>query len=81
MEEMKKEVSASKSNKGKGQMKGVWSIIDNNNHTKPIWIRMGTAYVNKDSSLNVYLEAAPKSFKLHIRDLDPEKLGSNKKAG
>ncbi len=80
MEEMKKEALTA-SQKGKGQMKGVWSIIDNNNRTKPIWIRMGTAYVNKDSSLNVYLEAAPKSFKLHIRDLDPEKLGSNKKAG
>ena len=77
MEEMKKEFK--NSSKGKGQMKGVWSIVDSNSHGKPIWIRMGTAYVNRDSSLNVYLEAAPKSFKLHIRDLDPEKLSGGKK--
>ncbi len=77
MVEEKKEQKVS----NKSQMKGVWSIVDNNKHTKPLWIRMGTAYVNKDSSLNVYLEAAPKSFKLHIRDLEPVAQNSQNKAG
>lgn len=52
--------------------KGVWTIVENEGGNKPRWVRLGTAFVNRDSSMNVYLEAAPKSFKLHIRDLEPE---------
>jgi hypothetical protein len=39
---------------------------------KSVFIRIGTAFVNKDDSLNVYLDALPIDGKLHIRE-DKEK--------
>ena len=43
-----------------------------------VWVRAGTAFVNKDGSLNVYLDVLPLDGKLHLREavLDkPEALG------
>ena len=42
---------------------------------KTYWIRMGCAYVNKDSSINLYLDGLPVNGKLQVRDWDdgPEK--------
>jgi hypothetical protein len=37
---------------------------------KTYWMRLGTAYVNKDNSINVYLDASPINGKLQIRDWD-----------
>lgn len=34
-----------------------------------IWLRCGCAYVNKDGSINVYLDALPLDGKLHIREV------------
>jgi len=36
------------------------------------WMRVGTAYVNKDDSINVYLDAMPKNFQLQLRELTEE---------
>jgi hypothetical protein len=36
------------------------------------WMRLGTAYVNKDDSINIYLDAMPKSFELQLRELTEE---------
>lgn len=33
-----------------------------------IWVRAGTAWVNRDGSLNVYLDVLPLDGKLHIRE-------------
>lgn len=41
-----------------------------NKHGKTYWLRVGNAYVNKDGSTNVYLDAYPANGKLQIRDLD-----------
>ena len=49
--------------------KGVFTIIEANHVERPIFRRIGTAFVNQDQSLNVLLDAAPISGKLHIRDL------------
>ncbi len=38
------------------------------------WMRVGTAYPNKDLSLNVYLDAMPFNHKLQLRELDEEDL-------
>jgi len=38
------------------------------------WMRIGTAYVNKDDSINVYLDAFPKSFELQLREFTEEDL-------
>jgi len=36
------------------------------------WMRVGTAHVNKDESINVYLDAMPKTFQLQLRELTEE---------
>ncbi|HYV47304.1 MAG TPA: hypothetical protein VFA20_20740 [Myxococcaceae bacterium] len=33
-----------------------------------VWVRIGTAFVNKDESLNVWLDALPIDGKLHCRE-------------
>lgn len=41
------------------------------------WMRCGNAYVNKDNSINVYIEALPvgqKELKLQLRELTEEDL-------
>ncbi len=49
--------------------KAVYSIIDKNGTGRGYWVRLGTAYVNRDQSLSVYLNALPINARLHIRDL------------
>jgi hypothetical protein len=42
---------------------------------KKFWMRVGNAHVNRDGSLNVYLQAYPANGgKLQIRDLDERDL-------
>jgi hypothetical protein len=33
-----------------------------------IWVRAGTAFVNKDNSLNVFLDVLPLDGRLHLRE-------------
>ena len=33
-----------------------------------IWVRAGSAFVNKDGSLNIHLDVLPLDGKLHVRD-------------
>ena len=37
---------------------------------KTYWMRMGFAYVNKDNSINLYLDGLPVNGKLQVRDWD-----------
>jgi hypothetical protein len=46
---------------------------------KTFWMRLGTAFTNKDGSLNVYLDAYPTDRKLQIRDLDARDLQPRKR--
>ena len=48
-------------------MKEVFNIVENGNG-KSFWIRVGIAFVNKDGSMNVKLNALPVNGTLHIRD-------------
>ena len=48
--------------------KAVYVIVENNRLQKPLFRRIGTAFVNKDQSLNVVLEALPIEGRLHIRE-------------
>lgn len=41
---------------------------------KGYWMRIGTAFVNQDDSINVLCDAFPKSFELQLRTLDEEDL-------
>ena len=47
-------------------MKVVYSITERNG--KSFWNRIGVAFVNKDGSINVKLEALPVNGELQIRD-------------
>ena len=39
--------------------------------TQKYWTRIGVAFVNKDGSINVKLEAVPVSGEIHVRDYVP----------
>lgn len=43
------------------------------------WLRVGVAFVNRDGSENVYLDAVPLSGKLQIRDENKKDEGEEKK--
>ena len=63
----------------KVKMKAVFTIIEGDNLKKAIFRRVGTGFINKDNSINVYLDALPVSGALHIRDIKP-KADSDKEA-
>ena len=37
---------------------------------KTHWLKLGVAFVNKDNSINLYLDGLPTNGKLHVRDWD-----------
>lgn len=43
-------------------------VINEGSEGKNRWIKIGVAFLNKDESLNVVLDAIPFNGKLHIRD-------------
>ena len=43
--------------------------------TKKFWLRVGSAFVNRDQSLTVRLDATPCNGTLHIRDYEPPPEG------
>ena len=45
-----------------------------NKEGKTFWMRIGSAFSNRDGSTNVYLNAYPTNGKLQIRDLDERDL-------
>lgn len=49
-----------------GKRLAVFSIKENKGGS--IWVRAGTAFVNKDGSLNVLLDVLPLDGKLHVRE-------------
>ncbi len=59
-------------------IKDVFVMTDRSGDDKSTWIRIGVAFVNKDQSLNVVLDAIPISGRLHIRDRRPLKKNNKK---
>ncbi len=49
-------------------LKDVFVINEKQGEEKPAWTRIGVAFVNRDESINVVLDAVPMNGKLHIRD-------------
>jgi len=45
----------------------VFTIRRYDNNNKSFWVRIGSAFKNKDGSLNVLLDAYPANGELHIR--------------
>ena len=58
------------------KMKVVFTIVESEKGDKSFFRRVGTGFVNRDDSMNIYLDALPVGGKLHIRDADEH---SNKK--
>ena len=52
------------------KLKAVFTIIESDKLDKPLFRRIGTGFVNRDQSLNIFLDALPVTGKLHIRDVD-----------
>jgi len=48
----------------------VYTIVEANGNglEKDLWLRIGTAFVNSDGSINVKLNALPMSGKLQLRE-------------
>jgi len=44
---------------------------------KTYWLKIGSAFTNRDGSFNVYLDAYPANGKLQIRELDERDLATN----
>ena len=55
--------------------KVVYAIVERG--PKKHWLRIGMAFVNRDGSLNVRLDAVPLSGQLHIRDDAPRSARSD----
>ncbi len=54
--------------------KVVYAIIDR--PPRKHWLRIGLAFVNRDGSLNVRIDAVPLTGSLHIRD-EPQRIPSH----
>jgi hypothetical protein len=46
----------------------VYTIVEKPGLEKPFWVKVGSAFPNRDESLNVYLDALPTNGRLHIRE-------------
>ena len=61
------------------KIKDVYVITEHTNDDSSKWTKIGVAFVNRDDSLNVVLEALPLTGKIHIRDRVPAEKKENKK--
>jgi hypothetical protein len=52
-------------------IKDVFVIPEREDDIQKLGMRIGVAFMNKDDSLNVILDATPMSGKLHIRERKP----------
>jgi hypothetical protein len=46
----------------------VYTIIDKPGTDRSIWTRIGNAWINRDQSINIQLDALPVNGKLHVRE-------------
>ncbi len=53
---------------GPSKIKIVYTIVEREKDGKKFWVRVGVAFVNRDGSLNVRLDAMPVNGRLQIRD-------------
>jgi hypothetical protein len=60
----------------KSTWKAVYTIVDRGNGRKH-WLRIGTAFLNRDQSYNVRLDALPLGGQMHIRDSPPRESRSH----
>ena len=61
-------------NPGPKKMFKVLCPIEKDDGKTTYWMRVGVAFVNRDQSINLYLDVLPKNGKLQVRELDEEDL-------
>lgn len=49
----------------------VYTIVEREKDKKKLWVRIGSAFRNRDGSLNAMLDAVPTNGSIHIRELKP----------
>jgi len=49
-------------------MKDVYAIVEKEGLEKSIWIRVGSAFPNRDGSTTILLDALPMNGKLQVRE-------------
>ena len=49
-------------------MKDVFTMVEKEELDRAIWRKIGTAFENRDGSLNIFLDALPVNGKLQVRD-------------
>jgi len=64
----------------KVNFKVVYTIVTRTNG-KEHWLRIGSAFTNRDGSMNLYLDAVPMNGKLQVRDYVPQTERSNDAGG
>ena len=50
------------------KIKDVYVVTERGENKRDSWSKIGVAFINRDDSLNVILDAVPLTGKLHIRD-------------
>ena len=58
-----------------GKRLAVFSIRESKGGS--IWVRAGSAFVNKDGSMNVLLDVLPLDGKLHVREAGEKRDGAS----
>ncbi len=58
-----------------GKRLTVFSLKKNERSGATVWVRAGNAYVNKDGSMNIWLDVLPLNGTLHIRETQEKKDG------
>jgi hypothetical protein len=53
------------------KVKIAYTVVERENGGRKFWVRVGAAFVNRDGSLNVRLDAMPVNGVLQIRDYQP----------
>ena len=53
------------------KVKLAYTIVERDKDGRKFWVRVGAAFVNRDGSLNVKLDAMPVNGQLQIRDYQP----------
>jgi hypothetical protein len=60
------------------KMQAVYTVVPKP-EGRDLWLRIGSAFPNRDGSLTVYLDAVPTNGRLHIREYQPRDGASARK--
>jgi len=58
----------------------VYNIIERRGMKKSLWSRIGSAFINRDGSINVFLDSFPVDGKLQVREIRDEDRPATERA-